>query len=284
MNIKQATYKIQKRNKISSFFIGLLKFLLILIVLILISIIIAESLIFLYLKDIHNKVAQDYEKLIVGINTRYANSRIVDINGKELAILNGDEKRQIISLEEMSSYLPKAYLSIEDERFYEHQGVDIKRTANAIYTYLKNEGSSSFGGSSITQQLVKNITNDKESSINRKIKEWILAFQLEQTLSKDKILEKYLNIIFVGGDVYGVELGSQYYFNKSAKDLSLAECAYLAGLTHSPNLYNPFKDLNNEELIKKRTKIVLRQNVRIKQNNIRRIQKCNIRGSKWFKV
>ena len=263
MSNEPTTYIIEKkkkRNKISAFLIGLLKFILILIILILIAVIIAESLIFLYLKDIHKKVSDDFEKLIVGINTNYANSRIVDINGEELAVLNGDEKRQIISLQEMGEYLPKAYIAIEDERFYEHQGVDIKRTANAIYTYLRNEGYSSFGGSSITQQLVKNITNDREDSINRKIKEWILAYQLEQTLPKDKILEKYLNIIFVGADVYGVELGSQYYFNKSASELDLAESAYLAGVTHSPNQYNPFEKSNNIDNIKKRTKIVLRQN------------------------
>ena len=250
--------KKKKKNKIVGFSIGLIKFILILIILILVAIIICESIVFLYLKDTHKKVAEDFEKLIVGINTNYANSRIVDINGEQLAVLNGDEKRQIISLEEMGEYLPKAYVSIEDERFYEHQGVDLKRTANAIYTYLKNNGSSSFGGSSITQQLVKNITNDRKDSINRKIKEWILAYQLEQTLTKDQILEKYLNIIFEGADVYGVELGAQYYFNKSAKDLDLAESAFLAGITHSPNMYNPFNNTDNQEIIKNRVKTVLR--------------------------
>ena len=200
MNQEPATYIIEKnkkRNKIASFFIGLLKFLLILIILILIAIIVAESLIFLYLKDIHNNVSNDFEKIITGINTNYASSVIVDIDGQKLATLNGDEKREIIKTDEMSKYLPKAYVAIEDERFYEHQGVDIKRTANAIYTYLKNDGSSSFGGSSITQQLVKNITNNREDSINRKIKEWILAYQLEQKLTKDKILEKYLNKLMI---------------------------------------------------------------------------------------
>ena len=272
MNTEPMTYIVKrkkKKNIILRFLIGLLKFLLILIVIILIFGIIAESLIFLYLKDIHNKVATDFDKLIVGINTNYANSRIVDINGEELAVLNGDEKRQIISLDEMSEYLPKAYVAIEDERFYEHQGVDIKRTANAIYTYLKNEGYSSFGGSSITQQLVKNITNDREDSINRKIKEWILAYQLEQTLPKNKILEKYLNVIFVGADVYGVELGSQYYFNKSASEMDLAESAFLAGVTHSPNLYNPFENSDNKEVIKRRTRIVLRKDARIKIYKLR---------------
>ena len=270
MNTEPVTYIIERKNKkvkrgnrISRFLIGLLKFILIIIILILIGIIIAESVVFLYLKDIHKKVSEDFEKTLLGMNTNYANSTIVDISGEKLATLNGDEKRQIISLSEMSEYLPKAYVAIEDERFYEHQGVDLKRTGNAIYTYLKNEGSSSFGGSSITQQLVKNITNDRESSIDRKIKEWILAYQLEQTLPKDVILEKYLNIIFVGADVYGVELGSQYYFNKSAKDLDLAESAFLAGVTHSPNKYNPFDNSDNQETIKNRIRTVLRQNVGI---------------------
>lgn len=252
-----------RKRRIANFFIGILKFILILIILILIGVIITETLVILYLKSIKSAVTEDLDKLLNGINVNYANSIIVDIEGEKLATLNGDEKRQIITIEEMSEYLPKAYVAIEDERFYEHRGVDIKRTAGAIYTYIKNEGSSSFGGSSITQQLVKNITNDREDSIDRKVKEWILAYELEknETISKDKILEKYLNIIFVGADVYGVELGAQYYFNKSASDLSLAESAFLAGLTHSPNLYNPFENKDNEEIIKNRTKVVLRKNV-----------------------
>lgn len=250
-----------RKRRIANFFIGILKLILILIILILIGIIITETLVILYLKSIKSTVTEDLDKLLNGINVNYANSIIVDIEGEKLATLNGDEKRQIITMEEMSEYLPKAYVAIEDERFYEHMGVDVKRTASAIYTYIKNEGSSSFGGSSITQQLVKNITNDREDSIDRKVKEWILAYELEKTISKDKILEKYLNIIFVGADVYGVELGAQYYFNKSASDLSLAESAFLAGLTHSPNLYNPFENKDNEEIIKNRTKVVLRKNV-----------------------
>ena len=250
----------KKKNIFLRMFVGLIKTILIFIVLLLSMVIIAETLALLYLKDIHKTVSDSYATLITGLNTNHANSTIVDINGEKLATLNGDEKRQIITLEEMSPYLPKAYVAIEDERYYEHMGVDLKRTAGAIYTYIKNEGSSSFGGSSITQQLVKNITNDRQDKVDRKIKEWILAYELERTLPKDKILEKYLNIIFVGSDVYGVELGAQYYFNKCAKDLSLVESAYLAGITHSPNQYNPFNGTDNEELIKKRTRLVVRKN------------------------
>ena len=193
---------------------------------------------------------------------KVSNSVIVDKNGTVLADLSGDEKRKIITLEEMADYLPKAYIAIEDERFYEHIGVDIKRTAGAIINTLVN-GESSYGGSTITQQLVKNITNDNESTgiegIKRKIREWQRACQVERMISKEQILELYLNILFVGSNnLHGVELGAEYYFNKSAKDLSLAECAFMAGINHSPNSYNPYNTIvDNSEKIKNRTITVL---------------------------
>ena len=192
-----------------------------------------------------------------------ANSVVVDQNGGVIANLSGDEKRKIITLEDMSQYLPKAYVAIEDERFYKHSGVDFKRTAGAILNTVFT-GSSSYGGSTITQQLVKNITKDDEASglagIFRKIKEWAKAYQVERMISKDQILELYLNILFVGGEgnLHGVELGAEYYFNKSAKDLSLAECAYMAGINSSPMSYNPFDtSTDNTEKIKNKTKTVL---------------------------
>ena len=196
------------------------------------------------------------------LEIKVSNSVIVDKNGTVLADLSGDEKRKIITLEEMADYLPKAYIAIEDERFYEHIGVDIKRTAGAIVNTLVN-GESSYGGSTITQQLVKNITNDNESTgiegIKRKIREWQRACQVERMVSKEQILELYLNILFVGSNnLHGVELGAEYYFNKSAKDLSLAECAFMAGINHSPNSYNPYNTIvDNSEKIKNRTITVL---------------------------
>ena len=261
MSKQPITYivKKEKKHRLRKAFVILLKLILILIILLLIGVLVAEALVFSYIKDIYATIDEDIEKLKIGLNTDYANSVILDIEGNYLATLNGDEKREIITLEEMSEYLPKAYIAIEDERFKEHYGIDIKRTANAIITYIRNDGNSSFGGSTITQQLVKNITNNREDTVDRKVKEWILAYELEQKYSKNDILEKYLNIIFVGSDVYGVELGSQYYFNKSASELTLAECAYLAGITHSPNSYNPYQNLENEELIKNRTITVLKK-------------------------
>ncbi len=178
-----------------------------------------------------------------------------------IADLSGDEKRKIITLEEMSDYLPKAYIAIEDERYYKHSGVDFKRTVGAIINTLM--GNSSYGGSTITQQLVKNLTQDKEKSglagIIRKVKEWTKAYQVERMISKDQILELYLNILFVGSkNLHGVELGAEYYFSKSAKDLDLAECAFMAGINSSPNAYDPFDEsTDNTEKIKNKTKTVL---------------------------
>ena len=182
---------------------------------------------------------------------------VYDIDNSEIASLSAKEKRKKISLSEMPQYLPKAYIAIEDKRFYSHSGVDIKRTAGAILGAVT--GNSSYGGSSITQQLVKNITNDKQRSgiagATRKLKEWTKAVQIERMISKDQILELYLNIIFVGGpELHGVEIGSIYYFNKNAKDLDLAECAFLAGINHSPNAYNPYNENLDQEKVAKSTK------------------------------
>ena len=202
------------------------------------------------------------------------NSILYDSEGKVLAELKGDENRKVIKLEEMAEYLPKAYVAIEDERFYEHDGVDYKRTSAAIVTYVLHRGSSSYGGSTITQQLVKNITNEKaktgKEGITRKIKEWAKAFQIEKMLSKDQILETYLNVIFVGEKNCGVEVGAEFYFNKTAKKLSLEECAFLAGINNEPNNYNPYentakyggkygKDETKTNAINKRTKTVLKK-------------------------
>ena len=186
-----------------------------------------------------------------------SNTVVVDSEGNEIASLNVKEQRKTISLSEMPQYLPKAYIAIEDKRFYSHSGVDLKRTTGAILGAVV--GNSSYGGSSITQQLVKNITNDKQRSglagVTRKLKEWTKAVQIERMISKDQILELYLNIIFVGGpELHGVELGSIYYFNKSAKDLDLAECAFLAGINHSPNAYNPYNENLDQEKVAKSTK------------------------------
>ena len=193
----------------------------------------------------------------------YSNSIVLDTDGNVIATLSAQENRKILTKADMGDYLPKAFVSIEDERFYKHHGVDIKRTGAAVATFLFHRGESSFGGSTITQQLVKNVTNEKDDSGTagaiRKVKEMVRAYQVENILSKDQILELYMNIIFLGGNVYGVGMASEYYFSKDAKDLSIAESAYLAGITHSPNYYKPFDENPNTDDIKSRTKTVLKK-------------------------
>lgn len=191
------------------------------------------------------------------IAIKYENSVAKDINGDIIAVFSGDENRKIITLSEMSEYLPKAFVAIEDERFEEHGGVDIKRTAAATVKWGLSKvgiGSASYGGSTITQQLVKNLTKEDDRSSTRKIKEMARAYYIEQELSKNQILELYLNLIFLGGNnVCGVEVASNYYFSKSASELTLAESAFLAGLNHAPNNYNPFVD---EEKLEDRMKLI----------------------------
>lgn len=213
----------------------------------------------------------DLSKLIMIENTV-----IVDSNENVLAELNGNESRKIITLDEMSPYLPKAYIAIEDERFYQHHGVDFKRTTAAVLSFVTHFGKSTAGGgSTITQQLVKNITQDKESSgiegVLRKVKEWAKAYQIENELSKNQILELYLNLILVGGRNYGVQTGAEYYFNTDASNLSIAQCAFLAGINNSPNRYNPYSEIDHTELIKKRTKTVLGQMKKLRIYKSRRI-------------
>ena len=193
------------------------------------------------------------------------NSIVIDKDVNKIAELSVTENRKYISISEMAPYLPEAFISIEDERFREHMGIDIKRTLGATVKYALSKvgiGSSSYGGSTITQQLVKNTTQEKDRTWQRKVKEMARAYYIEKELSKDQILELYLNLIFMGNTSYGVEVGSNYYFSKSAKDLDLAECAFLAGINNSPNSYDPFTEdeeqrEKNLEKIKRRTKIVL---------------------------
>lgn len=192
------------------------------------------------------------------------NGTVLDKDGNIIATLSGAENRKIVSTEDMPAYLPKAFIAIEDKRFYEHKGIDIKRTTYATIMYIIHHGdSASGGGSTITQQLIKNIKNDKADSgskgIERKIREMARAYNVEKILSKDQILELYLNQIPMGSTIYGVGMAAEYYFSKPVGKLDLAECAFLAGINHGPSAYNPFIGLDNADIIQKRTKEVLYQ-------------------------
>ncbi|MDE5832394.1 MAG: PBP1A family penicillin-binding protein [Desulfovibrio sp.] len=160
-------------------------------------------------------------------------------NGETLGTLY-HEKRYVISLKEMSKFLPLAFLAAEDDGFYRHMGVDpIAILRAAINNFRK--GHAGEGGSTITQQLIKQLLLTSERSYTRKMKEAILAYRIEKDLTKNEILTIYLNQIYLGDHAYGVEAAARTYFGKHASDLTLAECAVLAGLPKAPTRYNPFK-------------------------------------------
>ncbi|MBB6622006.1 transglycosylase domain-containing protein [Clostridium gasigenes] len=189
-------------------------------------------------------------------------SILLDSSGNLIDNLPTEEIRTKIDIAAMPNNLKNAYISIEDERFYKHKGIDIKRILGAVYRdviNIVNGNKNLHGASTLTQQVIKNTVLTNEVSINRKVKEIYLALKLEKKLSKDQILSQYLNTIPLGGKVYGVEEAAKYYFDKSAKDLSLIESAYIAGITQAPSFYSAYNENNIADPVEylDRTKTVL---------------------------
>ncbi len=169
---------------------------------------------------------------------------------EEYQRIHGDENRIWVDIEKIPQQLINAFIAIEDQRFYQHNGVDWKRTTGAFVNYLPfiNIYSSNQGGSTITQQLIKNITTDNDTSAIRKLREITRALLIEKMLDKTTILEAYLNTISLGNGICGVQVAANYYFNKDVGDLTLNECASLAAITKNPSAYNPdTKPAGNKE-------------------------------------
>lgn len=164
-------------------------------------------------------------------------SFIYDSAGNLITEYKGIENRIMVSINAMPSYLQNAFVACEDARFFTHNGFDLKRIIGAFVSNLSS--SSTQGGSTITQQLIKQTILSDELSYKRKIQEAYLAMQLESTYSKEEILEAYLNTIYLGENYYGVQVAANGYFGKELKDLTLRECAMLAGMTRNPYYYNP---------------------------------------------
>ena len=173
------------------------------------------------------------------------------------------ENRVSVEYKDIPTDLVNAVVSIEDERFFEHKGIDLKRTAGATVNYILNNGSSSYGGSTLTQQLVKNLTDDKEVVWSRKIREWYRAISLEKVLSKEEIFQAYANTIYLGDGAYGVEVASEKYFGKAVKDLTLPECATIAAIIQSPEKLNPYLSDDSRKALLDREKLVLSQMLKL---------------------
>lgn len=178
-----------------------------------------------------------------------------DDNGQshELAQLHGQQNRVWVDYENIPKYMEHAAVAIEDKRFYDHKGVDWYRTVAAfgnMFLSMKND----FGGSTLTQQLIKNITQEDDITVQRKLMEIFRALDFERMYTKEDIVEGYLNIIFLGEGCYGVGSAAQAYFDKDVWDLSLAECASIIGITNNPSKYDPYISRENN---KERTLIIL---------------------------
>lgn len=170
--------------------------------------------------------------------------------------LHGTENRIWVSIDKMPKYLGQAFIAIEDQHFYENCGVDWKRTAGAVANRLLKFNSTEFGGSTITQQLIKNITNDRDKDAMRKFREIVRALLITRKLSKTEILEAYLNTIPLANGICGVQVAANYYFNKDVSELTLTESAALAAITNNPTKYNPLTE-NGAEQNEKRRRLVL---------------------------
>ncbi len=166
--------------------------------------------------------------------------------------LHSNENRIWVDLDQIPQSMKDAQVAIEDKRFYDHNGVDWTRTFGAVLSLAG--GGDSYGGSTLTQQLIKNITNDNDVSITRKLNEIFRALNLENEYTKDEILEAYLNIVNYGGGVNGVEAAANLYFGKHIQDCTIAECAAIAGITQNPSAYYP---LDHPDACKERCRTVL---------------------------
>lgn len=179
-------------------------------------------------------------------------SVFLDSNGNKIGDYYTEERRYWVELEDISPYLLDATIAVEDKEFYTHNGFDYSRIVSAIITDLKTQ-SMAEGASTITQQLARNLYLTLDKTWTRKINEALYAYRLEVFYSKDEILEGYLNTVNYGHGMYGVEAASQYYFSKSASELTLAEAAMLAGIPKGPSIYSPINDFekasNRQKLI-----------------------------------
>ncbi len=197
-------------------------------------------------------------------------------NGRSvLAVLRGDEGRVLVDTEDIAPIMRQAIVSVEDQRFFEHNGVDLKGIARALWEDIRQQGIVE-GGSTITQQFVKNAYIRNEKTLARKVREAALAWQLEQKWSKDRILTAYLNTIYFGHGAYGIQQAARAYFKKSAKELELAEAALLAGIPSDPSLYDPASNPRNAKVRRRQVLAMMLEQGKITQRQFERADKAEL--------
>lgn len=228
-----------KRKKIIKILLGVFVFLFVFLAF-------ASFVIFFWITTLKIPDAESLNELKVPQSTK-----IYDRTGKIILWdIHNEIQRTVVPLGEISRHIKNATVAIEDSSFYQHRGVDLQGILRAVFVNLKS-GHLSQGGSTISQQLVKNTLLTADKTFARKIKEIILALKIEKKISKDKILELYLNAVSYGGSSYGIETASRNFFGKNASDIDLAEASYLASLTKAPTYYSPYgrhqKELENRK-------------------------------------
>ncbi len=206
---------------------------------------------------------------ILGVNSITENVKNMEMNmtsvvyvkndsgeWEEYYRIHGQDNRLWVGIDKIPKNLINAFIAIEDETFYDHSGINWKRTTGAIGNLLFKFDDTEFGGSTITQQLIKNITMDNDKSALRKVREIIRAMIIEKKLDKTQILEAYLNTIALGNGICGVQVAANYYFNKDVSELDLSECATIAAITKNPSKYNPVSGMDAN---KERRQVVLKK-------------------------
>ncbi|MGG1845905.1 PBP1A family penicillin-binding protein [Bacillus wiedmannii] len=246
-NQTEETNKEKKPKKKGSFF---KKFLIGCLLLGIVGLVAGVSAFFVMVKDAPKL---DKSKLVNPLSTKF-----LDKNGN-FFYEYGAEKRTHVTYDQIPKVVENAFLATEDSRFYDHNGIDFKRTTKAVMENVTG-GFGSQGGSTITQQVVKNYFLTMEKTAKRKVQEWYLSYKLEQQYSKHEILEMYLNKINLGNRSYGIATAAQKYYQKDLKDLQLHEAAMLAGLPQGPNIYDPTKPENVERATNRRNIVLTLMN------------------------
>lgn len=196
-------------------------------------------------------------------------TKIYDRTGETLLYeIHGDQKRTLINLDQIPNHAVQATIAVEDKNFYKHRGISFLGITRAIIVDILRGGKASQGGSTLTQQFVKNAILTNEKKISRKIKEWVLSYEIEKKFTKDEILKMYFNEIPYGSTAYGIESAAMMYFDKSAKDLTLGEATVLAALPQAPSYYSPYGS-HKDELISRQHYIL---DLMVEQNYISRDQ------------
>jgi penicillin-binding protein 1A len=197
-------------------------------------------------------------------------------NGRSvLAVLRGDESRVLVGTDDIAPIMRQAIVSVEDQRFFEHNGVDVRGIGRALWQDVRHQGIVE-GGSTITQQFVKNAYIRNERTLARKVREAALAWQLEQRWSKDRILTAYLNTIYFGHGAYGIQQAARAYFKESARELDLAESALLAGLPADPSLYDPVTNPRGAKLRRRHVLDMMFEQGKITRRQFMRADKAEL--------